>query len=95
MFDLFAAVGQTISRNSKTFTVSSLSMLNQIVGKNWHIRIVNRFCDFGYVREGTVRFYMLERQPMEEFDSAGTVVKLVHRGVLFVFSFGYWTWQQA
>ena len=78
--------GKISERNNsrKVYTVGNYSSLAEILGEQWHLRVINKEMDFCYVVKETVRFYLLERESIE---NAVDPSHRVEDGHMLVFSF--------
>ena len=78
------------SRGNEHYTVSQYSDLDDLLGKNWHIKGINSAGDFAYAILQSVDFYLRKKQPLVEFvpdGSGGTKKHLQEQGYTLVFSF--------
>lgn len=83
-FDSLKQLGKLHSPSS--FCVTKDNM-DKFLGRGWNYRVVNKHQDFAYVMIETIRFHLLERKPLEEYDMNSGQVKLLHRGYVLIFSF--------
>lgn len=83
-FDLIKRCGR--SKSQGWYFISKLSDLNELLGNNWHFRVVNKNKDFAFIVDGTVRYRLSERRPLVEFDADGNPT-YKHRGFFLVFKF--------
>ena len=72
--------------SSGKYSLSKLTDLNELLGQNWHFKIVNANKDFAFIIEGTLSFCMTERPPLVEFNADGGSV-ITHRGFVLVVKF--------
>ena len=52
-------------------SIDSNQTLNHLLGLKWDERIFNENGDFAFVIEGTVRFWLARRNPIQEFKVMG------------------------
>lgn len=69
------------------YELSKLSDLNDQLGISWHFRVINQNRDFAFIVDGTVRYRLLEKRPLIEFEPANGHPIYKHRGYLLVFKF--------
>lgn len=67
------------------FSLSSFSQLAPLLGKDWFFRIFNEGGDFSHIVHRTVKFYLREREPLQEFVDGA--VLYTHRGFVCIFKF--------
>lgn len=58
-------------RGKVVYSIDSNQTLNHLLGLNWDERIFNENGDFAFVIEGTVRFWLARRNPIQEFKVIG------------------------
>ncbi|KAJ8019297.1 hypothetical protein HOLleu_42178 [Holothuria leucospilota] len=81
-FKVMTDCGVQISSKPGKWTLHELTDLNEVIGKDWYYRIVNRFSDFSYVKKGSFTYWPAERPPLHEynFSDSGLSSKFTHRG---------------
>lgn len=81
-FKVMTDCGVQISSKPGKWTLHELTDLNEVIGKDWYYRIVNRFSDFSYVKKGSFTYWLAERPPLHEynFSDSGLSSKFTHRG---------------
>lgn len=58
-------------RGKVVHSIDSNQTLNHLLGLKWDERIFNENGDFAFVIEGTVRFWLARRNPIQEFKVIG------------------------
>ena len=58
-------------RGKVVYSIDSNQTLNHLLGLKWDERIFNENGDFAFVIEGTVRFWLARRNPIQEFKVIG------------------------
>ena len=74
IFDLYLAnLGENASKtgNTKRRNIVLNSELDDVLGRNWYVRVKNALGDFGAVIEGTVQYWLTEREPLSDYFSIG------------------------
>lgn len=67
-----ALVGKAKTERGKVVhSIDSNQTLNHLLGLKWDERIFNENGDFAFVIEGTVRFWLARRNPIQEFKVIG------------------------
>ena len=79
-------VGRISERNNSrdVYTVGNYSSLAEILGEQWHLRVINKEMDFCYVVKETVQFYLHQRESIED---AVDRSRRVEGGHMLFFSF--------
>ena len=54
-------------KGNKLYTISCYDDLDDLLGKNWHIRGLNPASDCCYPLLDTIRFYIRRRRPLVEY----------------------------
>ena len=76
------------SRGNEHYTVSQYSDLDDLLGKNWHIKGINSAGDFAYAILQSVDFYLRKKQPLVEFLMVVVEQRnICKQGYTLVFSF--------
>lgn len=68
------------------YAISCYSDLTPLLGDQWHIRGLNPRMNFCYVNLESVRFYLMERAPVDDYKPDGTCVK-IKGGFMLIFKF--------
>lgn len=65
--------GKLIRRwgDNNIYGVESYAQLAPLLGKNWHIRILNEHMDFCYVNLASVAYYLRKRRSLVEYTTEG------------------------
>lgn len=50
---------QVLSKSDK-WTLQELTDLNDVIGKKWYFRIVNKFSNFNYVKSGSFVYWLTD-----------------------------------
>ena len=69
--DVLVGLGNTYWYRGKRVTHVDNTDLVMLLGESWMRRILNINCDFAYVINGTVKFWMRNRPPIKEFKMYG------------------------
>ena len=66
-----------VQDRAKSFTVTKLTNLDELLGRRWYIRGVNAAGDFSYVKPETSRFYLRKSKskPDYQWENNGTLTK--------------------
>lgn len=56
------------TRGRENYTINAYSDLDDLLGKNWHIRVVNPIGDFSYTILSTIRFYLTKGRPILDYE---------------------------
>ncbi len=67
------------------YTIVSFSRLDPLLGKNWHIRGLNKQLDFCYVHLETIQYCLHRRHGIRTISPEGT--QLLPGGYIVVFKF--------
>lgn len=74
-------------RNSyghSVYGIRNFTSLDYILGRQWHLRVLNKDKDFCYVILSTVQYYLHRRQPAEDADD---LERSADGGYLLIFRF--------
>ena len=76
-FDGLVRRSVPVQDRAKSFTVTKLTNLDELLGRRWYIRGVNAAGDFSYVKPETLRFYLRKSKskPDYQWENNGTLTK--------------------
>lgn len=74
-------------RKQPVYGINRYSDLDSLLGKGWHLRVLNRGGDFCYCHRQSVQYYLHQRKGIEEFDQEGKVFRSSRGGYVLVFKF--------
>ena len=77
----------TCIRHQPLYGISKYSDLDLLLGKAWHLRVLNKGEDFCYCEKQCVQYYLHQRKSVEEVDQDGRVVRCLSGGYVLVFKF--------
>ena len=77
----------TCIRHQPLYGISKYSDLDLLLGKAWHLRVLNKGEDFCYCEKQSVQYYLHQRKSVEEVDQDGRVVRCLSGGYVLVFKF--------
>ena len=58
-------------RQQPVYGISKYGDLDPLLGKGWHLRMLNKGGDFCYCAKESVQFYLHRKKSMEEVDQDG------------------------
>ena len=83
---LGSVVDGVIERGRLVYNVPSNRKLDVVLGQKWDERIINFRGDYCFVAEGTVKFWLMKRSPIEGFNIiGGNTLKLKSRTASLLF----------
>ena len=74
-------------RLQPVYGITKYSDLDPLLGKSWHLRVLNQGGDFCYCAKESVQYYLHKRKSVEEVDQDGKVVRCSRGGYVLVFKF--------
>ena len=74
-------------RQQPVYGITQYSNLEPLLGKGWHLRVLNKGGHFCYCAKESVQYYLHKRKSVEEVDQDGKVVKCLRGGDVLVFKF--------
>ena len=75
----------TCIRHQLLYGISKYSELDLLLGKAWHLRVLNKEGDFCYCEKKSMQYYLHQRKSVEEVDQDGRVVRCLSGGYVFKF----------
>ena len=79
----------TCMRQQPVYGIKNYSDLHVLLGKAWHLRVLNKGGDFCYCHRESVQYYLHQRKSLIsiEVDQDGKVVRCLSGGYVLVFKF--------
>lgn len=74
-----------LKRGHHIYTIQQYKDLSPLLGNHWYMRGINNRLDFCYVNLSTVRYWLHERKPVEDYHPGGK--ELISGGSMIVFTF--------